>query len=145
MSEGKRRSVFAVDPGGTTGWAFVASGERLVFESGQLVGDEITQTRELVRLIRECKADDVVIEDFVLRQGIARSGAGSRRVTLSPVRITAMLEYALGLSLPKQSAADAKTFATDARLRTWGTYVRGDHARDAMRHAMLRLARTKRS
>lgn len=46
-----------------------------------------------------------------------------------------------GGKVVKQSSSDAKRFATDDRLRRWGLYVTPEHARDAMRHAVLYAAR----
>lgn len=97
--------------------------------------------------IDECwEADCVVTEAFVLRAGLNR-GAASKTETLSPVRVSFGIEYALhscgwdGI-LVQQSPGDAKAVVTDERLREWGLWVgpkdRKRHQRDAQRHALLR-------
>lgn len=83
----------------------------------------------------------VVVEDFILRT------SDSARHTLSPVRLNAILEWELrdtGIQIVKNSASDAKSVVTDARLKGWGLYDETasgfggrEHARDATRHAVL--------
>lgn len=84
----------------------------------------------------------LVIEDFQLRQ---------RSADLSPVRVTSALlahlsDSSLGWPamvradhcLRFQQPAEAKTYATDARLRDWGLWTVGkEHGRDATRHMAL--------
>lgn len=165
--------ILAVDPGGTTGWALLDS-VTSKYSSGVLVGHEWEHTDALLEMVLGRLCDVLVIEDFQLRAGL-NEGAKSRRVTLSPVRVTEALCYSLyrevardrraavgrarsiealgehgplpsgwatqaggkGSRVVVQSAADAKGFATDERLRSWGMYVTPEHARDAMRHAVL--------
>lgn len=81
------------------------------------------------------------VEDFILRT------RDSSRHTISPVRMTAILEWELrgtGIQIVKNSAAEAKTTVTDARLTGWGLldwctrgYGGREHAKDATRHALL--------
>jgi hypothetical protein len=91
----------------------------------------------------------LVIEDFQLRQ---------RSAELSPVEVThAFLAYlrgetgtwaAMSLSpegrLHFQAASEAKTYATNDRLKAWGVYgltVGKEHGRDAVRHLALRASK----
>jgi hypothetical protein len=79
----------------------------------------------------------LVIEDFKLRQ---------RHADLRPVqmieRIETLWTQRTGVSLEKQTPSDAKSYATNARLRAWGAWVKGsEHRRDAMRHLLLRVSR----
>jgi hypothetical protein len=146
-----------VDPGGTTGWATVHPQARLV-RAGQFAGNEWEQVDAVLRLWLAQRTaaglPALVVEAFSLRVGL-NEGAKSRAETLSPVRLTFALEYTIyrlavrGVVPPRwgstgavdtrQQANDAKHFATDERLRRWGLYVPGDHARDAVRHACLWL------
>jgi hypothetical protein len=85
----------------------------------------------------------VVIEDFILDM----KRADQARHTLSPVRITSALSYAMYASghnsnqIIVQNRSMAKTTCTDERLKNWGLYDRrsGSHARDAVRHAFYLL------
>jgi hypothetical protein len=87
----------------------------------------------------------LVIEDFLLRK------RSMDRELLSPVRLTAALEYAveaegLNMTLHRQQPAEAMTVATDERLKAWGLYKRAggmQHARDADRHAITFFRKAK--
>lgn len=153
-------NVFAVDPGETTGWALlwiptanmvlrdVSVLEDVEFSCGQWSGSEDSQAdafkAELIGL--ECP---VIFEDFILRQ-FRRD-----RTLLSPVRVMAKMEYVLHRHrlltadpklnpVRKQQASLAKSTATDARLRSWGLWIKGQpHARDAIRHGVTFLRRAK--
>lgn len=146
-------TVLTLDPGGTTGWSIMGvHPEALLFpdvpilsnvehwSSGQLVGPEIEQAEEIVDIVEDWPGIAVVLESFVLRQ---------QHVDLAPVRITSMVDYALWhrhLQSFKQTPAEAKNTATDARLKSWGFYKREggmEHARDADRHALTFLRKCK--
>ena len=81
----------------------------------------------------------LVSEDFILN-----SKATQKRSSIVPVRISSSLE---GMVLKKfgdfmhyQTPAQAKSFATNERLKLWGIYVKGsEHKRDALRHVALRI------
>lgn len=87
----------------------------------------------------------VVIEDFLLRK------KSMDRELLSPVRLTAALEYAveeqaMQMTLHRQQPSEAKTGADDERLKRWNLYKRAggqQHARDADRHAIIFLKKAK--
>jgi len=155
-----RLSVFAVDPGETTGWAVVSVPpeslldrsinllEDMEFDCGQLTGSEDAQAERLCDLAITFDGP-VIIEDFTLRQ------FRMDRSLLSPVRVTAKLEYDIYLvnkdvgkesqiRIKKQQPSLAKSTATDARLKEWGLWeVGAPHARDAIRHAVTFLRRAK--
>lgn len=151
-------TVVSVDPGGTTGWSVisvhpdalvdpdVAILDNIVhWTHGQFSGDENAQASEVLGLIDSFPGCCVVIEDFILR-----TSNGGREV-LSPVRITARIEFGLyvgGGLVPsfRQMPSEAKSVATDARLRDWGFYERKgglEHARDADRHGLVWLRKCK--
>lgn len=89
----------------------------------------------------------LAIEDFQLRQ---------RSANLSPVEVThAFYMSLMGINgtwpsmnmspegrIRTQPASEAKTYATDARLRDWGVWSIGkEHGRDATRHLALRASK----
>lgn len=158
-------NLFAVDPGGTTGWAvfwiptanMILRGvdvlEDVEFECGQWDGSEDAQADAFASEISglECP---FIFEDFLLRQ-FRRD-----RDLLSPVRVMAKMEYVLwrqradalgGVTsnshpypVRKQQASLAKSTVTDERLKKWNLWVTGmPHARDALRHGVTFLRRAK--
>lgn len=169
-------TVISIDPGGTTGWSvMVVHPEALVdidvpilaniehWQNGQVgVRPEIAakrkpDARELSAEERRCVGilmSDVirrwpgavlVIEDFILRK------MSKSRELLSPVRLTATLEYAIAaegipMQYMRQTPAEAKGTATDDRLKQWRLYNRAggmQHARDADRHGITFLRKAK--
>jgi hypothetical protein len=114
---------------------------------GEIGGDEDEQVVALVGLIDQWPGCCILIEDFILRKLLAS------RELLSPVRITAKLEYAAfigGFSsrVFKQLGAEAMNTVTDERLKSWGFYQRTgglEHARDADRHALTWLQECKKT
>lgn len=169
-------TVISIDPGGTLGWSvMVVHPDALVDKdvpiltnilhraNGQIRaippthGNKAPKALELSleerRCIRTLIGDvlgnwagaAMVIEDFLLRKKVMD------RELLSPVRLTAALELAieyegLHMTLQRQSPSEAKTAATDARLKEWGLYSRAggmEHARDADRHSITFLRKAK--
>lgn len=153
-------NLFAVDPGGTTGWAMfwiptanmlardIDVLEDVEFDCGQWDGPEDKQTDEFLLELSGLDCP-IIFEDFLLRQ-FRRD-----RDLLSPVRVMAKMEYCLyrlrndlcdGRAYPvrKQQASLAKSTATDDRLKEWGLWEPGKpHARDAIRHGVTFLRRAK--
>jgi hypothetical protein len=168
-------TVISIDPGGTTGWSVMEVHPEALVDSDISILDNILnrdngqvrampvesikkpKVRELSREERACVRaimNDVilrypnaavVIEDFILRR------ASMDRELLSPVRLTAALEWAIDDSperyeLFRQTPAEAKQLATDDRLKKWGLYQRAgamQHARDADRHSITFLRKAK--
>lgn len=167
-------TVIAIDPGGTTGWSrMVVHPEALsnpdvsILENidhhsnGQIRAIPVSHGKVTVlnlsmeerRCVNAIMTDvmypwfgaAVVIEDFLLRK------KSMDRELLSPVRLTAALEWAiveqqLNMTLHRQQPAEAKTGADDERLKRWGLYKRAggqQHARDADRHAIIFFRKAK--
>lgn len=153
-------TVIGIDPGGTTGWAVMCVEQDALSDpdvsilrsiahkaQGQVAGDEDKQAMILIELIAAWPSAAVVIEDFILRKFV------SGRELLSPVRITAKVEFALKYGLLdvgrprdvfKQQPSLAMKTATDDRMKDWGLYIREggeEHARDAMRHCITFMRR----
>ena len=194
----KGLSVFCVDPGETTGWAWAcvsyrelrsigggsggSGGDlswgslfaRLIdsgrFDCGQvevyrgplssssvaarvamqeaMACVDLSVTIEQLHILTQgvsrgsvSQVTDIVIEDFILRQGT------KARNLLAPVRLTAglvqeVLRSNRLIGVTMQSPSDAKSVVTDDRLRSLGLWQVGQvHARDACRHLALFLRR----
>jgi hypothetical protein len=154
-------SIIALDPGGTTGWcvmtvhpeALVADDVRILdniqhFSYGQFYGAEIDQELEILKLLEAWPGSPGVLERFVLRKFLKSAEL------LAPVRVNAVVEFIMatgyvGRFQPRpyvlQQPSDAKSTATDDRLKEWGLYRPDgqEHARDATRHAITLLRRAK--
>lgn len=163
-----KRGILAIDPGGTTGiaWAEVDIDEGIMsreHEGSRTVdGSEYTQIVEICHLwsifYKRCVQEhrmpadqvDIVCEDFSPRPGRGHTDEG-----IMPVRlIWGIIGYRLGQlheydrggwgpayspDMIMQSASQAATFATDARLKSWGLWIRGrEHERSAWRHLAFR-------
>lgn len=167
MSDASPYGIMVVDPGGVTGVArglFINQGSLAAtlrghsLDAWEVEGEAEEQaweiTSEFLDWAHELRAHgvetiDLVIEAFHLRQ---------RSADLSPVEVTAgirtlLIPRAVALDLPNQpdvfwkvvyqSASEAKSFATSARLRQWGLFAlsrSSDHKRDALRHLAYRVA-----
>lgn len=152
-------AITAVDPGSTTGCArgVVTLGgsiwdalKDIRIESWEITGDVREQAWEIMG-----EFADWVVEQFPIRTILVCESFVLRKFTsgpslLDPVRIAAGMEV-LALrreggrwaEIGYQSPSDAKSFATDARLRSCEQWVRGsEHRRDAVRHVALAAARS---
>lgn len=159
------RKFVSVDPGSTSGVIFVdvrkrryddlEGGPSARLREGLMCGDVIAEefdTRRwwetgmadaIEKFMREGKGAwrdvPLVVEDFILRT------ADRQRTTLDPVRVTTALVsvlYDRGWrgKVVYQQPSQAKTVATDKRLRLWKIWIKGSaHKRDAMRHAVVYL------
>lgn len=157
---GERFAVWAIDPGGTTGYAkgtfearstlaetLSAAVDGSELFAGEVGGDTVEQSLfladEFATWARAVRRDGfavhLVFEDFQLRTALA---------DLSPVEVAHGVRVLLhglgGYREAVQSPGDAKRFATSERLRGWGLFALGrgsDHKRDALRHMALRVNR----
>lgn len=146
-------TIIGIDPGGITGWSvfgihpdvFSGNPEFRVIDNvdfwtaGQFTGNEDDQTDEIVELINSWPGARIAMEDFILRK------VGMAREMLSPVRITAKVEWAIR---PRyfvlQQPSLAMTTITDERQKEMGFWLPGkEHARDAVKHC-LTFAKRKR-
>lgn len=117
----------------------VPGGDGLVIRELRSVTDQM-QWIHMLDSVSGYRVDEVVIEDFLLRQRTMD------RSLLSPVRLTAMLHGALmsderiDVRTCLQQPSSAKSVVNDERLKKWGMWTIGkQHARDACRHLALRL------
>jgi hypothetical protein len=149
--------VISVDPGGTTGWSIMCVHPEALsvkdvpilsnirhWAHGQISTENSLQgerkcVHTLLQIIEVWPGALVVIEDFILMK------KSMGRELLSPVRITAALEYALqeiGWKNFTRQGREALTEANDDRMKRWGLYKRAggqEHARDADRHSIVKL------
>lgn len=160
------KSVFAaIDPGSKTGLALCSIGvgdspsERLlngrleVSEWDTALGEVVKSgiVDEIEKFFREetgaglgmgdssVGEPTVVMEDFILRT------QDMRKKTLDPLRVMCGIVEVLrdrgwSGSVVFQQPSQAKTIATNERLRRWGLWQVGKvHGRDAVRHAVVFL------
>lgn len=151
-------ALFAVDPGGTTG---IAAGyvdlkpmvkdtlrgiERR--KAIEISGDWLQQARTLAGLMEgfvftanvESRLPlaniHIVFEDFVLRLPASTANLISVWVAAGAVALFDRDD----IDVTWQQPSEAKSFATDDRLRLWGLWERGSaHKRDAWRHVARRV------
>lgn len=155
-------TVVAFDFGGVTGWsAMTVHPEALMDPQIKILDNvehhawgqidargpdaEVQCVKESLEIVRGFPGCAVLMEDFILRM------YSKSRELLSPVRLNAMLDYALETQLRvsvthRQQPSEAKSVVTDDRLKIWGFYTSEggqEHARDADRHAILFLRKAK--
>jgi hypothetical protein len=159
-----RFAVMAIDPGKATGvarglfWADTAleqrmRGERVGRAYGVEEGFRIWLVIESFAL-RQVNVDLTGVEVAAgLRCLLVPRDAGIQGELNVPGRAAPAGRYALGVTVVEQTPADAKKYATDARLKEWGLWRvahakrkgralgRGDHRTDAVRHMALCVAR----
>ena len=164
--------VLGIDPGGTTGWCRLTVPRASMFEDeasrivewdyGCFYGQEEQQTIAICRLAREIQGlayrigPALVCEDWDSDPSFKSTDPEA----LSPVRIGAMLRFAMALqgtaainragssmfgdaTLTFQGRTIAKSTATDERLKAWGLWTTVTHTRDATRHAITALRRAR--
>lgn len=162
-------AIFAVDPGTTSGvargifpaksdsvWLGLAAGK---WESWTTEGEPARQGWEIIGEYADwlgwpemkpmkkkgVRIHILAIEDFVVRLG---TGASSKRELLDPVRVATACDTlciqrnGLRWAFPQlQQPSQAKSFATNERLRKHKLWAKGsEHRRDAVRHMCLAYA-----
>lgn len=131
--------ILALDPGSTTGFALLEWGGTEPTPS-MLQGfghiDFDAAPKWLDSLVQgELRPDLIVYERFYISP---RTVQFTRQPDpLYVIGGTIFLARIHGIPIRSQAAADAKTAWPNARLKEEGFKVRGDHARDAVRHALL--------
>ena len=128
--------VWVVDPGPHVGCAYW-SDDPAMLETEELTPEVLLANAETQ--IRDW-ADMVVVESF----RIGGSRAREANVTIEQIGVLRYLASRYGREFVEQTAADARAFSTNEKLRALGFWRRGDsdHARSAARHLCLYLART---
>lgn len=132
-------TIVAVDPGETIGYA--------VFQSSclryhvQVSADDIWGAAKWLEVfIKKFTPKVVVVEDYRIYSWRAKQHTWSNLFT---PRLIGGLEVLCGMHdvpLIKQQPQAAKQFCTDARLKSWGYWIKGEpHTRDAIRHGCYYL------
>lgn len=145
----KAKTIIAVDPGKTTGFAvisysgeapaLVVSKELAAYPFAMALSDELRAAREAGSPV------ELVCERFIINaQTIKNSQAP---FSIEQIGIMKYVAYSNGHDPEKiyfQSPSDAKKLFTNDALKKLGFWHTGGggHALDAMRHGLLRLAKT---
>lgn len=132
-------TVFAYDPGVSTGWVLGAVNgddvEIVDYDQFSKSG-HVATARELMRAIEHYKPDWIVGERFDLRPH------NRFLADLTPVKVNAIMDYATNDGVRYQTPTQAKTLVRDATLKALGFWPTGrsvtqpdaDDVRDAARH-----------
>lgn len=126
--------VFAVDPGGSTGFAEWRDGK---FRAWAEPWEDACATvhRELATDVDRC-----VCESFHISKRTAEKSTAGSLQTIELIGVTRYMARVYEVPFTTQSPSEAKMFATDAKLRALGMWTKGvDHPRDATRHLVLFL------
>jgi hypothetical protein len=138
------RRILGVDPGGTTGLCVLQwEGElparedtsRLLYCDQVAPEDAEDALMDIIRDSVHGPLDLVAIEKFTI-------GPGTHKLTRSYdalylIGLTRALCRWAGVPMQLQGPGPAKKAYDDNRLKDLGFWVPGDHARDAIRHALL--------
>jgi len=138
----KNALIWAIDPGDTTGWAWAlgdGSGEGCR-GAGEYAA--MTFLNFFYKTLEDGSVPDlVVIEKFTITQRTMQSA----RHPLA-IEVTGALRWMcsrLDVEVAFQQPADVMNLVPNSRLKDLGWYVKGaEHARDALRHLLYRLAKT---
>mgnify|MGYP000314222708 CR=1 FL=1 len=136
-------NVIAFDPGKATGLAcytvFDTDGD---FESMQLDGGWAGQVDRLAENIGDYPWDHVICESFTVNAGTAKKDPSAYPDVFSLIGTIRYLAWANGAEFHFQTPAEAKSFATNDKLRKLGWYKGAPgHADDASRHLLTFLAK----
>lgn len=129
--------ILAVDPGSTVGWCLYYDGD--VKAWGQLPYQDFCNAVYHGQLA----SDVIILERFVIDGNTHRKGQEGIHHTLDVIGFIRW--WARGHSevrLIEQSPHERKA-ASDDVLRQFGWYKEGKHARDAIRHLVMRLTKEK--
>lgn len=124
--------ILGLDPGVTTGWAIVEyadDAQPVLLHNGQIADGH----KGFINYWDELPSFDfVVCESFTLREGI-------RGVNIEPAYVIGALEAIKPAEIHYQTPA-LKSLCDNDALKRLNMYVRGQqHARDAIRHAIVFL------
>lgn len=128
--------VLAIDPGGNTGlalwndgawWAWAEPAEQaLVTVHNALNDGDLNQ---------------LVSESFIISTATAKKSQDGL-VSIEMIGVMRYLSRVYNVPFETQTPSDAKSFATDEKLKAWKWWTRGvDHPRDASRHLMTWLCK----
>jgi hypothetical protein len=150
MSSSNNRIILSVDPGKFSGIAVftVTNGEEpLLVESGEYLQSDYAQPiRKVIgSAIMQNIELEIVCERFTINAQTVKNSQAP--FSLEQIGILKQCMMDIGLdpeSIIFQSPADAKAMFPNPQLKKLGYWHKGGegHALDAIRHALLRLAKT---
>lgn len=143
--------VLAIDWGKAVGMALWEDGQHEAWVSDwDLALDELVPAfvygSPAPPSTRERRVDLVVCEAFIISERTTKSASDGwkRGRELMFIGATEFMCRQTGVEFVTQTPADAKSFATDEKLRRMGWWTAGkDHSRDASRHMLLALTKRK--
>ena len=129
--------IIAVDPGLLTGVAVLCDGVHHSFEEPDF--------HDLAAFVYSQQPDVIVCEAFVIRQNTHKLDAGAFSETTDRIGAMRLLAELAEVPFHRQTPAQAKSFATDEKLRRLGWFnpTPGGHANDATRHLLIYLVGIK--
>lgn len=133
-------NILAVDPGLTTGFVWRDHDGSLTF--GQARREPFLDF-VLMMLEKAEHPTHIVYEKFTITMQTIKK---SRETTaLEIIGVLKWLASQHGCSIESQTPAEAKSFATDARLKASGMWsgAVNDHANDAARHLFVHMAKRR--
>lgn len=138
--------VLAVDPGGTTGLATWFANEPLyptpVWNAWATPIDDAMI--EVHNMLSDEGIDLCIFESFHISSNTLKKGRDGPMDAIEFIGVGRYLARILEVEFITQSPSEAKSFATDQKLKQYGWWVPGvDHPRDASRHLMLALAKRR--
>lgn len=131
--------LFAVDPGGTTGFAYYDE-EADFFQSYQQEGyDDAAEIIWNMAVLNQPSA--MICEAFVIRQNTHKLDAGAFNQTTDLIGACRLTAFRNEIPFVRQTPAEAKSIATDAKIKAlrWYRATPGGHANDAARHLLCYL------
>lgn len=133
--------LVAIDPGELTGFVVVNKSTAEVIWSGECTEFEVSSRVESLLTVDSDTA--IVMEKFTINPDTHKKSAQPTALYLIGA-IRYLYHKYTGKVLPLQTPGDAKSFATNDKLKAIGFWHKGGqgHANDAFRHALLYMVRT---
>lgn len=134
-------NVIAVDPGKMTGVSVFDDGDFRSFElSNGFEGFAVWLDTE-PDLFRP--HDQFVVESFTVNAGTAKKDAGAYPEVFSIIGAARLTAFQNGMRFAFQTPGEAKSFASNDKLKRLGWYAGGlGHADDSARHLLTFLAKS---
>jgi len=137
------KTVLALDPGETTGWALFREGH--LVDKGQIEHrDQGGMSRQIMELVTVHNPTTLVVEDYRVYASKAKTHSWS---SLFTPKLLGAIEFICNLQKVQivLQMASSKQFCTDEKLKQWHYYSKGTpHANDAVRHGCYYLLFHKR-
>lgn len=143
------KRIIALDPGGTTGWALweqhlaIHGTAKDVWNVGQMGPED--HHSDLYAHLERCHTHEftVVCESFEFRQNRQRDNINL--MSREYIGVTKLFGQERSTPVVFQTAARAKGFVTDQKLKAMGLWWPGNkHAMDAMRHLITYMVQKER-